>query len=89
MAYPIIKDKIVKIFSDWKTIILFCLTLGLAPFIPEPHIWGKLKWIAGGGVGMTTMDWLDTLFHGFPWLLLMRWVTIQLVNSFKFTQTKN
>lgn len=60
------------IFNDWKIVLLFCLTLGLAPFFPEPHIWGKLKWIAGGAVGMQAMDWFDTLFHGIPWLLLIR-----------------
>jgi hypothetical protein len=60
-----------KIFSDWRLVILACLTLGLAPFFPEPHIWGKLKWIAGGAVGMQPMDWFDTLMHGFPWLALL------------------
>ncbi len=59
-----------KIFS-LRTVLLLCLTLGLAPFVPEPHIWGKLKWIAGGAVGMQPMDWFDTLLHGFPWLLLI------------------
>ena len=28
-------------------IALVCVTLGLAPFAPEPHIWGKIKWIKG------------------------------------------
>ena len=27
----------------WSMIILFCLTLGLAPFFPIPHVWEKLK----------------------------------------------
>lgn len=48
--------------------ILLCLTLGLAPFVPEPHIWGKLKWIAGGAVGMQPMDYFDVLLHGAPWI---------------------
>ncbi|HOO08367.1 MAG TPA: hypothetical protein PKW06_00335 [Cyclobacteriaceae bacterium] len=61
-----------KVFNDWKTIVLFCLTLGLAPFFPEPHIWGKLKWIMGGAVGMKAIDWFDALFHGLPWILLAR-----------------
>lgn len=61
-----------KFYNDWKFVVLFCLTLGLAPFFPEPHIWGKLKWIVGGAVGMKPMDWFDTLFHGLPWLLLIR-----------------
>lgn len=48
-----------------------CLTLGIAPFSPEPHIWGKLKWIAGGAKGMGFMDYWDTLLHGAPWILLI------------------
>ena len=54
-----------------QTAVLLCLTLGLAPYFPEPHIWGKLKWVAGGAVGMQTMDWLDLVMHGIPWLLLI------------------
>ncbi|MBW2536075.1 MAG: hypothetical protein JRI55_31595 [Deltaproteobacteria bacterium] len=46
------------------------LTLGLAPFTPEPHIWGKLRWIAGGAKGMAAIDWFDTLLHGAPWVAL-------------------
>ena len=46
-------------------------TLGLAPFFPEPHIWGKLKWIIGGAEGMQLMDWGDALMHGAPWLFLI------------------
>jgi hypothetical protein len=61
----------VKKFITIPTLLILCLTVGLAPFVPEPHIWGKLKWIAGGANGMKLMDWLDTLMHGFPWLLLM------------------
>lgn len=57
--------------KDWKTWALFSATLGLAPFFPEPHIWGKLKWIAGGANGMALMDWLDVAMHGIPWLGLI------------------
>jgi len=74
-----------KILNDWKIIILLCLTLGLAPFFPEPHIWGKLKWILGGAVGMTFMDWYDVLLHGFPFVLLTRIVLIKLFQSNKTT----
>jgi hypothetical protein len=52
-------------------IALVCATLGLAPFHPEPHIWGKIKWIMGGAIGMKPMDWFDTLLHGAPFLLLV------------------
>jgi len=53
-----------KILNDWRILLLVSCTLGLAPFFPEPHIWGKLKWIAGGAVGMQQIDWLDALLHG-------------------------
>ena len=56
--------------SKLRFALMTSLTLGLAPFSPEPHIWGKLKWIAGGAKGMTLLDWGDTLMHGIPWLLL-------------------
>ena len=51
---------------------MLCLTLGLAPFLPEPHLWGKLKWIAGGAEGMTLKDWFDVVLHGVPFILLIR-----------------
>lgn len=46
--------------------------IGLAPFYPEPHIWGKLKWIAGGAQGMQTEDFIDVAIHIAPFLLLIR-----------------
>lgn len=61
-----------RFFNDWKVIIILCFTLGLAPFVPEPHIWGKLRWVAGGAIGMKPMDWFDMLLHGLPWLVLLQ-----------------
>jgi hypothetical protein len=61
-----------SLLNDWKFVLLLCLTLGLAPFYPEPHIWGKIKWISGGAVGMKALDWFDVVLHGFPWVLLIR-----------------
>ena len=60
-----------KLLNDWKLVILLCLSLGLAPFFPEPHIVGKLKWIFGGAIGMKLMDWFDVMLHGFPFVLLL------------------
>ena len=60
-----------SLLNDWKIIVLLCLTLGLAPFIPEPHLWGKIKWIAGGAMGMGIIDWFDVVLHGFPWIILL------------------
>ena len=57
--------------SNLPLALLLCLSLGLAPFLPEPHIWGKIKWIAGGAEGMGAMDWFDVLLHGAPWVYLI------------------
>lgn len=70
-------SKSTKWFS-LRFVLLLCLTLGLAPFVPEPHIWGKIKWLWGGGVGMQAMDYFDVLLHGSPWLLLVYALTITL-----------
>ncbi|HMQ61137.1 MAG TPA: hypothetical protein PKE06_10745 [Flavilitoribacter sp.] len=70
-----------KILNDWKFLLLACLTVGLAPYFPEPHIWGKLRWIAGGAVGMKSIDWFDTVLHGLPWVLFLRAVAVSLLNK--------
>lgn len=58
--------------------LLAALTLGLAPFAPEPHLFGKLRWLAGGAHGMSPMDVFDLVLHGSPWVWLagatVRWV---------------
>lgn len=66
-----------RLLNDWKMMGLLCLTLGLAPFAPEPHLLGKLRWIAGGAEGMQLMDWWDTLMHGAPFVLLLRALYLQ------------
>ena len=67
--------------NNWRFVILLCLTLGLAPFVPEPHIWGKIRWIAGGAKGMAAMDWFDFLFHAIPWILLIRLAVLKLTRK--------
>ncbi|HCQ30335.1 MAG TPA: hypothetical protein DIU39_08620 [Flavobacteriales bacterium] len=63
--------------------LLVCLTLGLAPYSPEPHIVGKLRWIMGGAIGMKPMDWFDTLLHGAPWVYLLFEIGKLVVNKIK------
>ena len=70
-----------KLLNDWRIIILLCLTIGLAPFFPEPHIVGKLKWLAGGATGMTAKDYFDVLLHGFPFVLLLRLIYRKLIKK--------
>ncbi len=51
--------------------LIACLTLGLAPFFPQPHIVGKIHWVLGGAHGMKLIDWGDLALHGFPWVGLL------------------
>ena len=56
--------------------LIASLTLGLAPFLPEPHVWGKLKWVFGGGDGMELVDVFDLVMHAAPWLWLIAAVVL-------------
>lgn len=67
-----------RVLNDWKFALFASLTLGLAPFFPEPHVWGKLLWVAGGAVGMAPLDWFDLVMHGTPWVLLLRLIALKL-----------
>ncbi len=58
-------------------IILVCLTLGLAPFSPEPHIWEKLKMLFACNL-IKPIDIFDFLLHGTPFILLM----LKLIRTF-------
>ena len=69
------------IINNWKMVLLLCLTLGLAPYFPEPHILGKVKWILGGATGMKPMDWFDVVLHGFPFVLLIRILVIKVLKK--------
>ena len=50
-------------------LVVAALTLGLAPFVPEPHVWEKLKMLAAGTLSRP-IDIFDLLLHGTPWVLL-------------------
>jgi len=72
-----------NVFNNWRLIILLCLTLGLAPYYPEPHFYGKIKWILGGAQGMQFLDWFDFLLHGIPFLLLIRLLVVKGITKSK------
>ena len=54
----------------WSLAIIAALTLGLAPFFPEPHIWEKLKMLVAGELAKP-IDIFDLVLHAAPWLLLL------------------
>lgn len=68
-----------KNLNNWKLWLVVSLTLGLAPFVPEPHIVGKVRWIMGGAVGMEALDWFDFVQHGFPFVFLIRALFVNFV----------
>ena len=55
---------------SWDILVIACLTLGLAPFIPEPHIVEKLRMLFKGAL-TRPIDWFDLVLHGTPWALLL------------------
>ena len=54
----------------WTLILIAALTLGLAPFVPEPHVWQKLKMLIAGTLTQP-VDIGDLMMHAAPWLLLI------------------
>jgi len=61
-------------------LLVISLSLGLAPFMPEPHVWEKLKMLVAGNL-VKPIDIFDLFLHGTPWVLLclkvIRYVFIQ------------
>lgn len=53
----------------WLLAIVLCLTLGLAPFVPEPHIVEKLRMLVKGTL-TRPLDIFDLLLHAAPFLLV-------------------
>lgn len=62
--------------------LVLAITLGLAPFTPEPHVWEKLKWILSGTEGMRAVDWFDFTMHGMPWILLILSLILSFIQKF-------
>ena len=51
-------------------LVMITIALGLAPFVPEPHLWEKLKMLASGEL-IKPIDIFDLLMHGTPAILLV------------------
>jgi len=67
---PLLMEQLIHILDQfsWPIVIIACLTLGLAPFFPEPHIWEKLKMLMAGTL-IKPIDIFDLLMHAAPFLL--------------------
>ena len=55
---------------SWTFVLIFPLTLGLAPFAPEPHIVEKITMLFNGEL-TKPIDIFDLFLHGTPWILLL------------------
>lgn len=55
---------------EYKSLILFSVILGLAPFLPEPHLFQKLTMLMAGTLHKP-IDIFDLLFHSAPIILLL------------------
>ena len=56
----------------WSVLVIGTLSLGLAPFVPEPHLLEKLRMLFQGELSRP-IDIFDLVLHGaFPALLLGR-----------------
>lgn len=53
----------------WPLLLVPGVLLALAPFVPEPHLWEKLKLLATGSLARP-IDIFDLLMHGAPLLLI-------------------
>jgi len=54
---------------DWAVLIIAAVLLGLAPFLPEPHLVEKWRMLAHGTL-RRPIDILDLLFHLSPFFLI-------------------
>jgi hypothetical protein len=65
------RDRLVSFLDNLPLVyvVLFALTLGLAPFTPVPHVWEKLG-VLVAGLLTKPLDIFDLALHGAPWLLL-------------------
>jgi hypothetical protein len=50
-------------------LLVAAVLLGPAPFLPEPHLWEKLKMLAAGTL-VRPIDIVDLFWHAAPLLLL-------------------
>jgi len=53
----------------WWGVAIACATLGLAPFVPTPHVLEKLTMLVRGQL-VRPLDWFDLALHGSPWAVL-------------------
>jgi len=64
------------------TLAIITIPLALAPFVPEPHLWEKIKMLMAGQL-TRTIDITDLLMHAAPVVLLLMKL-IRIIRQKKF-----
>ena len=64
----------------WIVVILLCITLGLAPYTPQPHVIEKLILLIDGKLN-NPIDIFDFLMHLSPFILLTLKIILNLKKS--------
>ena len=54
----------------WPLLLLIVLILGGAPFVPEPHLFEKIRMLVNGTLSRP-IDIFDLLYHSAPLVVLM------------------
>jgi len=72
----------------WPIFIIMPLTLGLAPFTPEPHIVEKITMLFNGDL-TKPLDIFDFVLHGTPWVLLSLKISTLFLNTPPANEDKN
>jgi hypothetical protein len=52
-----------------SVLVILAVALGLAPFVPEPHLWEKLKMLAAGTL-TAPLAIFDLMMHAAPIVLV-------------------
>ncbi len=64
----------------WPLLIVGAVLLGLAPFVPEPHLVEKLRML-GNGTLHKPIDIFDLFYHGLPIILIALKLTLRPVEK--------
>ncbi|MCW8855574.1 MAG: RND transporter [Gammaproteobacteria bacterium] len=57
-------------------LVMVAILLGLAPFVPEPHLWQKIKMLINGEL-IKPIDIFDLIMHATPAILLIIKLSLQ------------
>lgn len=54
----------------WPLILIACSFVMLAPFVPEPHLWQKMKMLLAGTLNKP-IDIIDVVWHSWPVIIIV------------------